>query len=215
MRYCISLIDGASESELTCTCAHRYEHGDLPDARNPPAKLAVARAMIQDGTGLALVFPARPIRAVGAPYQPRSDSSHTAVVISWLMGWIRLRLARVAASWLVLHLALVISVPTTLCCTAAGSAITIECACDHSRGQMCPMHRTPAPSHRPGDSHACSCRSTSDPMAAMTAALIGPPAIVTRSVAVADPLTLSAAVIRTTSQRPYWTHAPDSPPPRF
>ena len=59
-----------------------------------------------------------------------------------LMCWIRPRLPRVAAGWLVFQLALLISVPTTLCCAMAGNAVAVECTCDHNDGQMCPMHHT-------------------------------------------------------------------------
>jgi hypothetical protein len=130
------------------------------------------------------------------------------------MRWNRPRLARVAAGWLVFQLALLFSVPTTLCCMASGAAAAVECTCDHSDGQLCPMHHTRARSNQSADSRSCTCRGASDPLAALAAALVGPAAIVTPTVAVDDPLDISSAVNRIDSALPHSTRVPDSPPPR-
>src|SRR5262249_54278435 len=136
------------------------------------------------------------------------------VVTCSVMRWNRPRLARVAAGWLAFHLALLFSVPTTLCCMTSGAAVAVKCTCDHSDGQMCPMHHTRSRSNQSPDSHSCTCRSTSDPLAALTAALVGPAAIVAPTVAVDDPFDVSSAVNRMDSVLPHSTRVPDSPPPR-
>jgi hypothetical protein len=141
-------------------------------------------------------------------------ASLVGVVTLPFMRWNRPRLARVAAVWLVFQLALLLSVPTTLCCTASGNAAAVECTCDHDDGQMCPMHHTRARSHPSPASHSCTCRSTSDPLATLAAALVGPVAIVTPTVAVEEPFDVSAAVNRIDSRLPHSTRVPDSPPPR-
>src|SRR6476660_9699295 len=93
------------------------------------------------------------------------------------MPWIRPRLARVAAGWLVFQVALLVSVPTSLCSTTSATASAAACTCDHADGEMCPMHHTRNRSHDKSGTHSCSCRSTTDPMAALAAVLIGPPAV--------------------------------------
>ena len=46
------------------------------------------------------------------------------------MGRIRARLTRIAAGWVVIHLALLISVPTTICSMNAGISVGAACTCD-------------------------------------------------------------------------------------
>src|SRR3954471_22852593 len=94
------------------------------------------------------------------------------------MYWIRPRLARVAAGWLVFHLALIAAVPATLCATMAASAVGLECTCDHGDGELCPMHHTRTKAHGTPERPPCSCRSTADPLTAMATALVGPPAVI-------------------------------------
>jgi len=130
------------------------------------------------------------------------------------MAWIRPRLARVAAGWLVFKIALLVCVPTTLCATATASTAAAECTCDHGDGQMCPMHHVRTKAHGSPASPSCSCRSTADPLGAMAASLIGSPAVLaaaTVSVASLEP----AARVRATASEPlHWASVPDSPPPR-
>src|SRR6185295_20036024 len=102
------------------------------------------------------------------------------------MRWIRSRLARAAAGWLVVHVCLLLSVPTALCTTMSVGA-KAECTCDHGDGQMCPMHHTRSKSKTPLDPHSCSCRSTSDPVAAMAAALIGPAGVIVTLLPATEP----------------------------
>jgi hypothetical protein len=127
---------------------------------------------------------------------------------------IRPQLSYIAGGWLVLHLCLLVSVPTALCATIAAHTIGAECTCDHEDGQMCPMHHTTSKAKASSDAHSCSCRSTSDPDAAIAASLIGPAAVLA-------PSTSLVALANDTS----WTllvafeplesfSTPDSPPPR-
>jgi hypothetical protein len=122
----------------------------------------------------------------------------------------RLRLRRVAAVWLVFQLSLLISIPTALCRTMPSSATALECTCGHEDGQMCPMHHTRSKSN----SQSCSCRSTTDPISAITASLWGPSAVLTRTVASVD-----VAVTSDTPRMSDWSPiealvVPDAPPPR-
>jgi hypothetical protein len=130
------------------------------------------------------------------------------------MCWIRPRLAPVAAAWLVLQLAVLISVPTTLCSMNAGNVVGAECTCEHVNGQMCPMHHTRTQSHGASGSHACSCRSTSDPMATLAAALSGPPAVLVAEMSSIASFDAAACAPIALAEPPAWISVPDSPPPR-
>jgi len=128
------------------------------------------------------------------------------------MRWIRPRLARIAGGWLVLHLCLLAAVPTSLCAKTSVSSAKAECTCDHGDGRICPMHHVKSKS-KPG-SHSCSCRPTSDPVAAIAASLIGPAAVLAPSPsAIVPPLAgrLSAAFDPDPLES---SSVPDSPPPR-
>jgi hypothetical protein len=124
--------------------------------------------------------------------------------------WVR----GVAGGWLVLHLSLLVSVPTAICSTTSASAIGAECTCDHGDGQMCPMHHTRGKSTSPSDSRSCSCRSTSDPISAMAASLIGPAAVLAPSVSLFVPTTAGASALRFHPEPLEPSSVPDSPPPR-
>jgi hypothetical protein len=131
-----------------------------------------------------------------------------------VMSWIRPRLARVAAGWFVFQLTLLLAVPATLCSTISASSVGAECTCDHADGTMCPMHHTRSRAHGESGNHSCSCRSTSDPMAALAAALTGPPAVL-----VAEAISVvsfdSAKCDASAASAPlHWIAVPDSPPPR-
>jgi hypothetical protein len=128
------------------------------------------------------------------------------------MRWIRPRLARIAGSWLVFHLCLLVSIPTSLCSTASAGVVKAECTCGHGDGQYCPMHHPKSKSH--GDVHSCACRSASDPLAEIAASLIGPSAVLVPSVSAIAP---SAAVSLSAAVDPVpldLSSVPDSPPPR-
>jgi hypothetical protein len=130
------------------------------------------------------------------------------------MRWIRSQVARVAAGWLVFHACLLVSVPTTLCSTMSASAASAECTCQHGDGQMCPMHHVRSKSITGSSSHSCSCRSTSDPLAAMTAALIGPPALVEPGVSSIAPIVAAGNPPAFAADLLDSSSVPDSPPPR-
>jgi hypothetical protein len=136
------------------------------------------------------------------------------MVVYGFMSWIRPRLARVAAGWLVFQLTLLLAVPTTLCSTISASTVGAECTCDHDDGTVCPMHHTRSRAHGESGSHSCSCRSTSDPMAALAAALTGPPAVLVAEANSAASFD-SAEYAEITASAPLHRIAvPDSPPPR-
>ena len=129
------------------------------------------------------------------------------------MSWIRPRLAHVAAGWLLFQLTLLRAVPTTLCSTKAASAVGAECTCDHADG-TCPMPHTRTRAHGESGSHSCSCRSTSEPMAALAAALTGPPAVLVAEAESATSLGSAECAEIAASAPLHWIAVPDSPPPR-
>jgi len=131
-----------------------------------------------------------------------------------VMSWIRRRLAGVAAVWLVFQLTLLLAVPTTLCSTISAGRVGAECTCDHADGTMCPMHHTRSRAHGEPGSHSCSCRSTSDPMAALAAALTGPPAVLVAEAESAISLDSAECAEIAASAPLHWIAVPDSPPPR-
>ena len=131
-----------------------------------------------------------------------------------VMSWIRRRLAGVAAGWLVFQLTLLLAVPTTLCSTISAGRVGAECTCDHADGTMCPMHHTRSRAHGEPGSHSCSCRSTSDPMAASAAALTGPPAVLVAEAESAISLDSAECAEIAASAPLHWIAVPDSPPPR-
>jgi hypothetical protein len=133
------------------------------------------------------------------------------------MYWMRGQLVRVAAGWLVLHLGLLVSVPTTLCAITSASTLGAQCTCDHGDGQMCPMHhgRSNSSSSKSGSQpRSCSCRSTSDPIAAIAASLIGPVAVLGLAQSICQPTLASGRVAVFNPQPLESSHAPASPPPR-
>lgn len=130
------------------------------------------------------------------------------------MRWIRPRLALVACGWLVLHVCLLVSIPTALCPPAASAAVSAECTCEHGDGQVCPMHHTRSKAAAGQGSDSCACSSTSDPLAEMTAALLGPACVLVPSTVV-----VARAAIVTTLPAFHpdpldVSFVPDSPPPR-
>jgi hypothetical protein len=128
------------------------------------------------------------------------------------MRWIRPRLARIAGSWLVFHLCLLVSIPSSLCSTASAGVVKAECTCGHGDGNYCPMHHPQSKATK--DPHSCSCRPSSDPIAAIAASLIGPAAVLAPSVSTIVParaVALSAAFDPSPLDS---LSVPDSPPPR-
>ena len=123
---------------------------------------------------------------------------------------LRRRLRRFAGGWLVFQLSALMSIPTALCLTMPTSATGAECTCAHEDGQLCPMHHTRSKSN----ASSCSCRSTSDPIAAIAASLFGPSAVLTRTLASSD-VTVSSDTPRSSDWSPIeMLVVPDAPPPR-
>src|SRR3989442_11058276 len=119
-------------------------------------------------------------------------------------------LRRLAGGWLVMQLAVFVSIPTALCLNMSTSATGVECTCAQSDGQMCPMHHTRSKANSP----SCSCRSTADPAAAIIASLLGPSAVLTDAVEYVDVTATSE-----TPGRSDWSPidaliVPSAPPPR-
>jgi hypothetical protein len=134
------------------------------------------------------------------------------------MRWVRTNLARVACGWLVVRLAVFVSVPTVMCSSMAAGAMGVECTCNHEGGGMCPMHHTmphaSMASHSMPSSHTCACKPSADPAAVMTATLLG-------HAAVFAPIPFVVASERPSVATPGLTFlpidssfVPDSPPPR-
>jgi len=136
------------------------------------------------------------------------------VVVCFSMRWIRPQLHRLAAGWLVCHLCLLASIPTTLRLTMFASTSGAACTCAHRDGQICPMHHTRSRTASTSSSRPCSCRSSADPMTAMAASLIGPAAVLTPSPSCEAPLAgtrwswaLNPGLLESPA-------VPGSPPPR-
>jgi hypothetical protein len=151
------------------------------------------------------------------PYASTERVPLSCAKLGFLMAWIRPRLARVAAGWLVFKVALLVWIPTTMHASMTAAALAAECTCDHGDGQMCPMHHVRTKAHGTAESQGakpCSCRGTSDPLAALTASIIGSPAVLGAAAASPSPLEPAASVGPSASEPLYRASVPDSPPPR-
>jgi hypothetical protein len=123
------------------------------------------------------------------------------------MAWLRHALGRVAALWLVCHLAALTAVPWTLSATSAQELL--ECTCAHGDHAICPMHHKPALGTK-----FCVLRSANDDSVAVLNLLfgaIGLTPVATQAVAPLATQTVVFASITTTTLRP---PPPDPPPPR-
>ncbi len=123
----------------------------------------------------------------------------------------RARVANVAAVWLALHVCLLISVPTTLCSMGSVAAVGRNCSCPHAAGTICPMHPK---AKLKASSDQCACKSAADPIAAMTTALLGPSAVLSRASSPAAPPDATAWRIVFAPVPLDSISVPDSPPPR-
>src|SRR5262245_48473833 len=107
------------------------------------------------------------------------------------MRWIRPQLGRIAGAWLVFQVCLLVSVPAAVCSTTlASTTVAARCTCGHDNGDTCPMHHPASVSKTPSSS--CSCRSSSDPIAVLAAALIGPAAVLASPGPLIDPVNAAA-----------------------
>jgi hypothetical protein len=127
---------------------------------------------------------------------------------------VRRRLACVAAVWLAWQVAVLVAVPTTLCAMMSASSLGVECTCAHNDGELCPMHHTRTKSAAASATGSCSCRSTSDPLAGMTASLLGPLAVVAAPPVAIVALAADGSVAVSPAAPLHWISVPDSPPPR-
>jgi hypothetical protein len=106
-----------------------------------------------------------------------------------------------------------VSVPTVLCVTSAGMAVGVECTCDHSDGEMCPMHHSRSKTAAP-TSPSCACRSTNDPMVAVAAFLFGHVAELRPMPSIAEPADAGGWLASLNPEPLEFSSVPDSPPPR-
>jgi hypothetical protein len=148
--------------------------------------------------------------------QPRFDSARSLCRDNLIltMHWMRPQLVRVAGGWLVLHLCLLVSIPTTLCSTTPASIAAAGCTCNHGDGQMCPLHHSGSKAKSPSESHSCSCRSTTDPIAALASALIGPAAVLAPFASPVAPTRVAGWARPFKSETLESSSTPDAPPPR-
>jgi len=125
----------------------------------------------------------------------------------------RRQVARVAITWLLAHICLLVSIPTVFCAT---SQITMaaECTCDHGDGEICPMHHSRTAKKGASGEPSCSCRSTADPLTNLAASLIGPPGLAAPSVAFEVPMHAGARSILLAPTLLDAPIVPDSPPPQ-
>jgi hypothetical protein len=131
------------------------------------------------------------------------------------MGCIRPLLARIAGGWLVVHLCLLVAVPTAICSTAPAQAAAAKCTCDHAgMQQVCPMHHPKPKSNAASGSHSCACRSASDPVSAIAASLIGPSAVLAPAASTIAPTAASQSLVSLDPIPLDSSFVPDSPPPR-
>jgi hypothetical protein len=128
------------------------------------------------------------------------------------MRWIRPRLARIAGGWLVFNLCLLASIPTAIGAAISAGAVGAECTCAHGDGQTCPMHHPQSTNSTPDRS--CSCRSASDPIAALAASLVGPAAVLATPASGIAQIDASAGLPAFSPEPLDSSSVPDSPPPR-
>jgi hypothetical protein len=128
------------------------------------------------------------------------------------MAWMRVQVARVAAVWLALHVCLLVSVPTTLCAMGTVAAASSDCTCPHEGVNVCPMHHPKA--KLKSSSEQCACKSASDPVAAMTTALLGPSAVLAPAASPVAPPDATAWRLAFVPALIDSVSVPDSPPPR-
>ena len=129
---------------------------------------------------------------------------------SALMRNVRRWVGRIAAGWIALHFAILVSTPTALCVTTPDHRAGAECTCDHAGAEQCPMHHARTKTNP----SSCSCRSTSDPLGTVAASLLGPSAVLTRVVSLDRESASSRMLSPTTTHSIDADDIPDAPPPR-
>ena len=79
-----------------------------------------------------------------------------------------------------LQLSILIAVPTVLRLTLPDDLEAgLECTCSHGDAMTCPMHHPATEPNAP----TCSYRSAANPAAAIAVSIVGPSAVLTRSIA--------------------------------
>jgi len=131
------------------------------------------------------------------------------------MRWMRGRLARLAAGWLLLQLSLMVSAQTALCASSSAASVDVTCTCGHGDDASCPMHHHGAGTSRSdAPSQPCSCRPTDDPGAVLVGSLLGPTAILASSAAVDASETVDDSLADLSLHAFDRSTPPVSPPPR-
>jgi hypothetical protein len=102
--------------------------------------------------------------------------------------------------------------PVALCLEASHASAGVECTCGHGDHATCPMHHpTPA---KPRSKSDCSCRSTTDPNAALLIGLIGSLAVMPERVDFDTQLSMSSLLSASLQHLANPIVGPDGPPPR-
>jgi hypothetical protein len=132
------------------------------------------------------------------------------VVVCRLMQKMRRRLRRLAGVWIVLQLSILIAVPTALRLTLPDDLEAgLECTCSHGDAMTCPMHHPETEPNAP----TCSYRSA-NPAAAIAVSILGPSAVLTRSIAPAGLIATREILTSLISHPIEIATVPDAPPPR-
>src|SRR5262245_11487209 len=124
---------------------------------------------------------------------------------------LRRGLRRLAGGWIVLQLSILIAVPTALRLTfPADHQAGLECTCSHGDGMSCPMHHPESQPNAP----TCSYRSAANPAAAIAVSILGPSAVLTRSITPAGLVATREILTSLISNPIEIATVPDAPPPR-
>lgn len=133
------------------------------------------------------------------------------MVVCRLMQKMRRRLRRLAGGWIVLQLSILIAVPTVLRLTLPDDLEAgLECTCSHGDAMTCPMHHPETDPNAP----TCSYRSAANPAAAIAVSILGPSAVLTRSIAPAGLIATREILTSLISHPIEIATVPDAPPPR-
>ena len=110
-----------------------------------------------------------------------------------------------------LQLSILIAVPTALRLTLPDDLEAgLECTCSHGDAMTCPMHHPKTEPNAP----TCSYRSAANPAAAIAVSILGPSAVLTRSIAPAGLIATREILTSLISHPIEIATVPDAPPPR-
>jgi hypothetical protein len=120
-------------------------------------------------------------------------------------------LRRLAGGLVVLQLSILIAVPTTLRLMLPDDhEAGLQCTCAHTDGLACPMHHPETEQN----SSTCSYRSAANPAAAIAISIVGPSAVLARSITPAHPVATSEILTSLIWHPIDIATVPDAPPPR-